>query len=160
MTRTRSILTASILAAAIAGPAAAAAGVRGLTAEQDCYDALVWASAVRQTPTPVPECDDGCIVISWPWLVDLDIARVIKGRVQPGRLLVIRLQHSYSHPRRHRWWLRRNSLGAFNVLLGDHRLPRCAPGVAPASPYVSPPKGKTLRDMAREAEARHLKEAR
>ena len=142
------------LGAAAVVPVAAHAG--STATDPDCFDALVYASIVRQTPTVFPDCGDDCIVMSWPWVVELDVERVIRGKVPSISLTVITVQHtSYrTDLGARRWWLRRNSLGAFNVLRLDDkaRLPRCAEGSMPAKPYIRPGDGRTLRDLAREGE--------
>src|SRR5256885_16317405 len=88
------------------------------SADHGCFDALVSARIVRQTPTVIGECGDTCIIMEWPWIVDLDIRRVLEGNVPSGRITVLTMQHTYF--RRglgtSRWGLRRNSLGNFNVI--------------------------------------------
>lgn len=119
-----------------------------------CFDAKVYASIVRQTPTNPPKCDS-CILISWPWILQLDVKSSIAGRVASGPLTVLSIQHM--HFRRdlgvRRWWLRRNSLGAFNLLRGAalKHLPRCAKGFPAAEPYIRPAAGQSLADLEREA---------
>jgi hypothetical protein len=145
---------AILFGAAVIEPAAANVG--SPAANPDCFDALVDAIIVRQTPTVVPECGDDCIIMRWPWIVELDVERVIRGKAPSTSLTVLTVQHTYyrTYLGARRWWLRRNSLGAFNVLSVDdkERLPRCTEGSPPAGPYIQPGNGRTLRDLAREGE--------
>ena len=131
-------------------------------AEADCFDALVYASIARQTPTLQPGCGDDCIVMRWAWIVELDVERAIKGKAGSGRLTVLTSQHSYyrSDLGMRRWWLRRNELGGFNVLSFAEkvRYRRCPEGTPPAVPFVRPGDGRTLRDLQREGEKHYGKE--
>jgi hypothetical protein len=127
--------------------------------EPDCYDAVVSAKMVRQTPTNFSDCGDepGCIVIAWPWIDRLEVERVVEGPTLPRHIEVLVVQHTYfdAHHFR-RWWLRRNSQGGFNLLrLAEPvTLPRCAPGTPPKKPYFSLKEGQSLRDIIRESERR------
>lgn len=101
----------------------AAVGVGGTarTGEIGRYDAEVAASVVRQTPTVIGPCGDDCIVIGWPWVVELRVRRVHSGRLEPRPLTVLRLQHggNRSEPWRaalvvgaeHSGWVQRPSNG-------------------------------------------------
>jgi len=123
-----------------------------------CYDAVVSARIVRQTPSVMPDCD-GCWMMVWPWFLELDVRRVEEGQASRGLQLTLALQHTYFRTDLgiQRWWLRRNSLGGFNVLrLGNEDKPRrCADGSAPAAPYLRPGPGKTLQDFLREGQQRY-----
>jgi hypothetical protein len=124
-----------------------------LPANPQCFDALVSASIVQQTPTAYPECGDDCIVTSWPWIVQMDVKHVLRGRATLGRLTVLKVQHTdFPTNRTHRWWLRRNDIGGFNILFPNENAnpPRCARAAKPAEPYFRPPQGKTLDDVAAE----------
>ena len=144
----------TILAAAAPFAVAAASEAE---AEPDCFDAAVSASIVRQVPTLHPDCGKDCIIMSWPWFVELDVERVEEGEAPTGRLTVLTVQHTY-YVRdlgvRH-WWLRRNAHGGFNMLrLGARPRPsRCAKGTPPARPFIRPGPGRTLRELMREGEA-------
>jgi hypothetical protein len=133
---------------------AAASEVQSAT-DQDCFDAIVRAEIVRQTPTLIPECDD-CIIMSWPWVLELDVERVSKGQVALGPLTVLTVQHTYYRTDlgARRWLLRRNSLGTFNVLrIGKKtEVRRCASNLPPAKPYIRPSQGRTLSDLVEEGE--------
>jgi hypothetical protein len=123
-----------------------------------CYDARVLATLVRQVPTPFPDCGDDCIVMSWPWILDLDVESVLAGRAPRGRITVLNVQHTYmSHARPGRFWLRRNTLGGFNILrLGDGPAPRRCPKTAPpVHPYITPREGQTLEDLRREGQSQY-----
>lgn len=125
-------------------------------AEPDCFDALIYASIVHQTPTVMPDCGDDCIIMSWPWVLELDVERVSKGNIALGPLTVLTVQHTdyRTDLGARRWWLRRNSLGLFNVLRLSEKteIPHCAKDAQPARPYIKPADGKTLRDLVKEGE--------
>lgn len=129
--------------------------------EPECFDAQVYASITKQTPTVIPDCGPDCIIMRWPWILDLDVKRVLKGDVMSSHITVLTVQHTYyrSDLGARRWALRRNSLQTFNVLTGDRvaGLERCPRGTEPAKPYIRPPTGKTLADIAREGEAHYGK---
>ncbi len=125
--------------------------------DADCYDAEVSARIVSQTPTVMGHCDD-CIIISWPWIVDLDVRRIHSGDLHRGRLTVLAVLHTDF--RRdlgaRRWKLRRNDQGGFNLLRnGESITARCANDAAPALAYITPPEGQTLEDLRREGRAHY-----
>ena len=126
-----------------------------LASETECFDAEVSASISRQTPTVMPDCDD-CIIMTWPWIVELQIQQVHSGRLERGPATVLTVQHTYY--RRdfgaRRWWLRRNTLGAYNALQPDEgETPqRCSADSPAARPYIQPSNGRTLEDLRREGE--------
>lgn len=143
-----------MVALCAAASSAMPARANGSAATPECFDALISASIRRQTPTASPDCAD-CIVVSWPWIVDLDVVRVLKGVAQPGRLTVLAVWHTYRIPSpARRWWLRRNTLGGFNVLEHEAgtRLRPCARGAAPAQAFITPARGETLDDLRVEGE--------
>lgn len=150
----------SFITLALLGVTSARAG--DISAEPECFDALVSASIERQTPTVVPDCGDDCIIMRWPWVIELDVERVIKGKVPSGTLTALTVQHTYYRTDlgATRWWLRRNSLGAFNVLHHDEkaRLDRCPAEMPPAKPYIQPEDGRMLRDLVREGEGYYGKQ--
>lgn len=119
--------------------------------EADCYDAEVSARIVSQIPTVFPDCGADCIIISWPWFVDLDVRRVHSGDAHRGRLAALAVLHTYyrSDLGSRRWKLRRNDLGGFNLLRGAENLTRCADDQPPATAYIKPPDGQTLEDLRR-----------
>lgn len=125
----------------------------------ECYDALVSARITEQVPSEIGDCGDDCIVMSWPWFIDLDVRRVLDGLAPKGTVTVLAVQHTYF--RRDlgfkRWWLRRNSQGGFNLLSeeDDVRLSRCAQGIAPAKAYIEPDAGGTLEELRLEGEKRY-----
>lgn len=123
----------------------------------ECYDAIVLAKIVKQTPSVFPNCGDDCIVMVWPWFLQLDVKRVVEGQAAKGLHLTLAMQHTSFRKDlgRRRWWLRRNSLGGFNVLrFGDDTKPaRCASGISPANPYIRPSPDKTLQDLLRDGQA-------
>lgn len=126
--------------------------------DADCYDAEVSARIGSQIPTVFPDSDDGWIVMSWPWIVDLNVSRVHSGDARRGRLTVLAVLHTYY--RRdlgsRRWKLRRNDLGGFNLLRnGENISTRCTSDTAPAVAYITPPNGQTLEDLRREGRAHY-----
>lgn len=143
------------LCALLAALLPTAVDARATETQAECFDALVVARLTDQIPTALRECDD-CVVISWPWILQLHVQEVVKGRAPIGPITVLRVQHtSLRTGRSDRWWLRRNALGVFNVLRLDTpntAPPRCAPGTPPTTPYIQPAEGKTLEDLRREGE--------
>ncbi|CAN5255705.1 hypothetical protein BH10PSE2_BH10PSE2_02080 [soil metagenome] len=129
------------------------AATHAVADEVECYDAEVSARIVSQTPTVFPDYGDGSIVISWPWIVDLDINRVRSGNIRHGHLTVLAVMHN--NYRRdlgsRRWKLRRNDLGGFNLLRSAENLTtRCGADQPPAKAFITPPDGQTVEDLRRE----------
>ena len=138
--------------------ASATAASSQAAARDDCFDARVSARILRQIPTTLPDCGRDCIVMAWPWFMDLRIERVLEGEARRGPLTVLTLQHMRYRTDLggRRWWLRRNSEGGFNVLrLSDDARPeRCAAGSPPAPAYIrgSRPLAEVRREAERDAE--------
>lgn len=130
-----------------------------LASEQDCYDAEVSARITRQTPTVMQDCGDDCIVMAWPWIIDLDVRRVYSGHAATGPVTALAVQHTYFSQGQNgrRWWLRRNSLGTYNIVqpAPGETIQRCLADIYPARPFISPPEGETLDDLRREGEERY-----
>ena len=128
-------------------------GVAGAQSSEptDCYDAIVSARVLTQTPSPIPDCGPDCIIMVWPWFMELDVKKVVSGDAPTGRLLTLTMQHTYFNRRAgsNRWWLRRNSLGGFNVLRfgEDQKLAKCAKGIPPAKAHIEPGPNKNLQDL-------------
>lgn len=143
----------AILAGAFLWPAAANAQPFA-----DCYDARVSAVVVDQVPTTIPECRE-CIIVRWPWFIDLDVRSTIEGDVAPGRITVLSVQHTgfNSGLGERRWGLRMTDLGVFNLvdMADDATLPRCEAGAPAVRPYIRPGQGQTLDDLRREGEAQY-----
>lgn len=142
----------SAIAAASAWSATSA-----IAQDAECYDAEVSARIVSQTPTVMGPCDD-CIIISWPWIIDLDIRRIHSGDVRPGRLTVLSVQHTHFRQDlgSRRWKLRRNDQGGFNLLReAEITTARCANDSAPAVAYITPRDGQSLEDLRREGRAHY-----
>jgi hypothetical protein len=140
------------MSAAPVGPAGAESDNDGL----DCYDVIVKARIIGQTPSVSPDCGDDCITMVWPWFLKLDVKRVVTGPASSGRMVVQTMQHTHfrdglGSPR---WWLRRNSANGFNLLRvsKNHDLPMCRSDAPPAEPYISPGPGQTLQDLLLEGE--------
>ena len=127
--------------------------------QPDCFDALITARVVKQTPTETPECGDDCIVMSWPWLLEIEIRRVLEGDAPKGRLTVLSVQHTDIRADYgvRRWWLRRNSVGGFNLLgeASGRSLTRCPANSPPAAAYITPHAGETLEGLRRQGVKRY-----
>lgn len=125
-----------------------------IAAPEDCYDASVLARISRQTPTVAGNCGEDCIVMTWPWIIQLEVEGVLEGHAKLGRLTVLTVQHTnYTHDLGAvRWWLRRNTLGKFNAIMDAPGAlpPRCKSGIPAAEPYVTPAPGQTFGDLQRE----------
>jgi hypothetical protein len=116
---------------------------------ETCFDAKVRAKPIEQVPSLIPDCGDDCIVMSWPWFVDLQVSRTIEGKVPSRKLRVLTIQHTHFQSRYSTWLLRKNSLGGYNVLriAKDSKIARCPKNVAPANAYLNPGEGGTLDDL-------------
>jgi hypothetical protein len=115
-----------------------------------CYDAQVVARIVRQTPSEFPDCGEGCIVMRWPWFMELDVEHVARGGVTQGWMKVLTVQHTYMRwDRPVRFWLRRNDLHGFNVVwdVDDARPRRCSSQDGRAQAYIHPGPGQTLGEL-------------
>ena len=138
--------------AATSGSAAA-----GDLSKPVCFDAQVLARIIKQTPTAFPDCGKDCIVMSWPWIDEFDVERVIRGSAPTGRLQVLVVQHTRYRDDlgSRRWWLRRNDLGGFNLLRlsEDERPNQCSKTAPPARAHIHPSSGRTLDDLEKEAES-------
>lgn len=148
---------AAILSAMLIAEIPPAAAQDGADITDDCYDALVTARIVRQIPSAFPACGDGCITISWPWFVDLDVRRVLDGTLTGRKLSVLTVQHTSFRAGLgdRRWLLRRNNLGGYNARFmyePREKVRRCSVDAAPEEPYLSPSNGKSLADLRREGE--------
>ena len=141
--------TVLIAAAIVANTGAALSQAPGT---QQCYDAMVRATIVEQTPTAV--CDDFCM--EWPYIDELDVKQVMRGRAPMGQITVLSMQHNYRRAPRtgSRMWLRRNDTGGYNILkIGNEpKPPLCSNEEKPARPYVRPGAGRTLDDLKREGD--------
>jgi len=122
----------------------------------ECYDAVVSGRIEEQTPSVFPESEDGSITMVWPWFLKLKVRKAIVGAVPTGSLLVLSMQHTGFRKDLgwRRWWLRRNSIGGFNLLrFGEaDKLPRCSAGGKAADPLIRPGPNKTLDDLLKEGE--------
>lgn len=124
--------------------------------EPACYDAQVSALIARQVPTDIPWCE-GCHIMRWPWILDLRVERVLKGRAPDEPVTtVLAIQHSAfkKKARPERLWLRRNAIGLFNVVhFEDGETPRrCPTSAPPAKSYVALGPGESWKDRRRESE--------
>lgn len=150
---TRATLT--LILALMATPVLAHEG--GSWPPGECYDAVVDAVILRQLPTQIPDCGPNCFIMRWPWFVEIDIKRVIKGKAPRGRIAVMTLQHSdiLETGKPSRWWLRRTVDGGFNVIWEDRRdLPKACPAdAAPTKPFLGVDSAEDRAAALRAAEA-------
>lgn len=120
----------------------------------DCYDAVVVAKIMRQTPSVFPDSNDGYIVMVWPWFLELEVRRAVSGAVPIGPLIVQSMQHTGFRENlgSRRWWLRRNSLGGFNLLRFEESegLSKCSADGHLAEPYIRPGPGQTIESLLRD----------
>ncbi len=151
----RSGSDARLILGGFAAIALASAEPAGAATEAECFDAEVSATIGRQTPTVMPECG-GCIIMRWPWIVDLRVRRVHAGQVQRGPLTVLTLQHTdyRTDLGARRWLLRRNTLGSFNVVHHPERgaLRRCSADAPAVRPLIRPADGETINELRRTGE--------
>jgi hypothetical protein len=118
-------------------------------AEPACYDMIVRALPVDQVPSDIGDCGDDCIIMSWPWFVDLQVKRVIDGALPSKMLRVLTVQHTYRVSREGTWLLRKNAAGGYNVVVPEDGtvLARCSAGSKSVEPYIRPSDGHTLDDL-------------
>ena len=136
--------------------ATSAMGVPPAQDAPDCYDAIVKARVVYQVPSVVPDCGPDCIIMVWPWFLDLNVSKVVEGTASQGQLQTQIMLHKFfrrDHATR-KWWLRRNTLGSFNVLRSGNEgiKQRCANDAKPAKAYLEPGPDKTLAELRAEGE--------
>jgi hypothetical protein len=131
--------------------ATAAAISAGSAADESiCYDVKLVAKPIAQVPNVFPEADCAdCIVMRWPWFLDLRVKRVVEGSLEGEQVRVLTVQHATMKPRNMTWWLRRNSAGGFNAIWADDEAlaRRCPPDTPLAVPYIQPGPGETLDDL-------------
>jgi hypothetical protein len=145
------LLFGVLLIAAVSSPACAE------TREiPDCYDAVVVAKIMRQTPSVFPDSKDGYIIMVWPWFLKLEVRRAVSGAVPNGPLVVQSMQHTSFRKNlgSQRWWLRRNSLGGYNLLrfAESERLSKCSADGHLAEPYIRPGPGQTIDSLLSDGE--------
>ncbi len=142
-----------------AGGCATASTLTSGQQTEECFDVLVLAKVVGQVPSDFPNSDDGYIIMSWPYFIDLDIDRVIEGQISARKITALSVQHTYWRSDRgaRKWWLRRNTVSGYNILRVDDgpKPPKCPEGAAPDRAYLEPAPGLTLGDMRRAGEQRY-----
>ncbi|MEQ1688633.1 MAG: hypothetical protein ABL874_08670 [Sphingopyxis sp.] len=153
------ILTTLLAGMALNYSAPLAAQESEVSSYFSCYDILVEAHIIAQIPSPLPDIDDGSIIMSWPWFIDLNIDMVLEGSVQLGHVSVLTLQHTYFRPDLggRRWSLRRNDMNGFNARMADPLLDmlRCKEGVIPAPAYIRNVNDLGLEEIRREGERQY-----
>lgn len=120
-------------------------------ASPECYDVAVKAKVIDQVPSIMPRCDD-CIIMHWPWFLDLKVAKVLDGSLNGKIVTVLNMQHTYRASRYGVWWLRRNAADGFNVIhAGANGEPpaRCLSSAQPVQAYIRSTT-KTLDELRRE----------
>lgn len=117
--------------------------------ETTCYDAKIRARPIEQIPSEIPDCGSDCIIMSWPWFVDLKVKRTIEGTVPGETVRVLTVQHTYRVSREGTWLFRKNAAGGYNDLAykDGMTLVRCSANAGPIQPYIRPSEGQTLDDI-------------
>jgi hypothetical protein len=140
----------------LTAPVASIAHAQSLDVAPECYDAIVEGKIEKQTPSVFSDSNDGSITMVWPWLLSLNVRQVVVGSIPTGPLQVLSMQHTSFRKGlgSRRWWLRRNSLGGFNLLrfAEAEGLPRCAVGREAAQALIRPGPNQTLDDLLRDGE--------
>lgn len=118
-------------------------------AETACYDVKIHARPVDQIPSATDDCGEDCILISWPWFVDLQINRISYGSLPDKVVRVLSVQHTYRTSREGTWLLRKNTADGYNVVTSESgaALARCSAGAAPVEPYIQAGGGQSLDDL-------------
>ena len=133
---------------------APAAHAQGSNDAAECFDAVVKGRIIEQTPSVFPESYDDSITMVWLWFLKLNVSKVEVGSASTGPLLVLSMQHTSFRKDlgSRRWWLRRNSLGGFNLLrfFEAEALPRCAASREAAEALIRPGPKQTLNDLLRD----------
>lgn len=146
----------AIVAFIVAAFVPTAAWARDVLSESQCYDLKVKARIVEQIPSVVPECTD-CVLMSWPWFIDLQVNRVLEGKAPGKTIRALSIQHTYLASRdAGMWLLRRNTAGTFNIVYRDDEAqpPHCSRSVAGAKPYLTS-ESKNLDQLRQEGERRY-----
>jgi hypothetical protein len=105
-----------------------------------CYDAKIKARAIEQIPSDINNQSDDYLIMRWPYFVDLRVQRVFKGEDLGNIVSAQSLQHTYFTSQSRTWYLRRNSLGGFNIIEPDYNdtvLKLCDAGSAPVDAFIS-----------------------
>jgi hypothetical protein len=148
-----------VLSAGIACGIAAYSSASAQVAENDppaCFDAVISARPVHQIPSEMPECD--CIIMQWPWFVDLQIDRVLKGKAEKGTVSALAMMHTYIDSDNSKFWgLRRNTAGGFNATFILKRPTVCATNSKAVEPYLQVQAGQTMEELRSAGEKRYGK---
>lgn len=109
------------------------------------------ARPVDQIPSEIGDCGADCIIMSWPWFLDLKVKHVIEGKIEAKTVTALNVQHTYLRSRYGVWLLRRNSAGGFNILLREDTsgATPCTQDAPPVAPYLRTGAGQSL-EAARE----------
>jgi hypothetical protein len=111
-----------------------------VTQRPGCFDVVLVADVLKETPTPFTQSMVDSIVVEWPWFLDVHVRKVLIGREHRRSLRVSALLHAGYNTggKPARMYLRRDSDGAYQ-LLHVHRenLPtKCGPADASSEPFI------------------------
>lgn len=128
--------------------------------EPPCYDLKVRAKVVNVLPTLIPPEEEGVIVISWPWFVDMEVTRVLEGEGSKGVIPVLAVLHSGLGTKKSTYYLRSNAVGSYNLIrtADESALGRCQVGIEPAEPLMWDLTSKTIEEYRQEAEEQRDRE--
>jgi hypothetical protein len=148
------MIRAALIALATIASLPAAVSAEALFNADDCYDLKIQARVIEQIPSEIPNCAD-CIIMSWPWFLDLKIRHILGGDRQPRVVRVLSVQHTYLKSRYGTWRLRKNAAGGLNVVSAEVAAQRCAISSPPTSAYIKPPKGESMDTLRAKGEKRY-----
>lgn len=132
-----------------------AAGAAPVVAQPACHDALVIAEVAHGVPL-LPDCG-GCLWTEGVWIVELQVSRVVDGRVVAGPVTALTVQPDrLARDMRLRgaqgWVLRANSLGGYNAEIADDAgVTRQCRGAAAVPALARPGAGGGMAELAAEA---------
>lgn len=123
----------------------------------DCYDVKIRARAVDQIPSDIPDCGSDCIIMQWPWFIDLRVTRVLDGAIPDKIVRVLALEHTYYVKRERTWFLRKNGAGGYNVLTPEEgqRLNQCSADASPVKAYIDVASAQRLDEFREEGIRRY-----
>ncbi len=131
-------------------------------AASNCYDVKLIARPIEQIPSEIPDCGSDCIIMSWPWFVDLKVTRVLDGQVADKTIGILTVQHTYMVRKDGVWLLRMSSTGGYNALryTEEHGIERCPAGTPPTRPYIGTGDPHALNALREAGKARYGTHAR
>lgn len=95
---------------------------------------------VDKVPSEIGYCGSDCIIMSWPWFVDLRVKCVVEGYLLSKLVRTLTVQHIYRLSHEGTWLLRKNTAGGYNAVVpeGGVGLSRCSDGIASFEPGIRP----------------------